>query len=57
VVAAVVVVERGETALLSALTPGERRTLADLLRKLVLEAETPAGGSPAPYGADDTGRR
>ncbi|MFG2040341.1 MarR family winged helix-turn-helix transcriptional regulator [Dactylosporangium sp. NPDC048998] len=31
--------ERGESALLSALSPAERRTLADLLRKLVLAAE------------------
>lgn len=35
--------ERGETALLSVLTPAERQTLADLLRKLVLAAEAPAG--------------
>jgi DNA-binding MarR family transcriptional regulator len=30
---------RGEAALLAALTPAERRTLADLLRKLVLRAQ------------------
>ncbi|MCY1141199.1 MarR family transcriptional regulator [Actinoplanes sp. Pm04-4] len=29
---------RGEAALLATLTPGERQTLADLLRKLVLQA-------------------
>lgn len=34
--------ERGEAALLSALSPRQRRTLADLLRKLVLAAEDPA---------------
>jgi DNA-binding MarR family transcriptional regulator len=32
--------EAGELALLSALTPAERRTLADLLRKLVVAAES-----------------
>ncbi|WP_405952479.1 MarR family transcriptional regulator [Streptomyces prunicolor] len=32
--------EAGEIALLAALTPAERRTLADLLRKLVLAAES-----------------
>ncbi|HTJ32841.1 MAG TPA: MarR family transcriptional regulator [Dactylosporangium sp.] len=31
--------ERGEQALLAALTPAERRQLADLLRKMVLAAE------------------
>jgi hypothetical protein len=32
--------EEGEIALLAALTPAERRTLADLLRKLVLAVES-----------------
>nr|WSY49536.1 hypothetical protein OG999_04810 [Streptomyces sp. NBC_00886] len=32
--------EAGELALLAALTPAERRTLADLLRKLVLAVES-----------------
>ncbi|MFJ9009595.1 winged helix DNA-binding protein [Streptomyces canus] len=32
--------EAGELALLSTLTPAERRTLADLLRKLVVAAES-----------------
>ncbi|GAA4258445.1 MarR family transcriptional regulator [Dactylosporangium darangshiense] len=35
--------ERGERALLAALTPAERQVLADLLRKMVLAAE---GGEP-----------
>jgi DNA-binding MarR family transcriptional regulator len=34
---------RGEARLLAALTPEERETLADLLRKVVLAAD-PAGG-------------
>ncbi|MFJ5303008.1 MarR family winged helix-turn-helix transcriptional regulator [Streptomyces sp. NPDC088350] len=33
--------EAGELVLLAALTPAERRTLADLLRKLVLSVESP----------------
>ncbi|MFF7047556.1 MarR family winged helix-turn-helix transcriptional regulator [Streptomyces griseorubiginosus] len=42
--------EEGELALLAALTPAERRTLADLLRKLVVatEAEPSASAPPAP---------
>jgi DNA-binding MarR family transcriptional regulator len=43
--------DAGESALLAALTEPERRTLSDLLRKLVLAAETEHGGpAPAPPG-------
>ncbi|MFF3576534.1 MarR family winged helix-turn-helix transcriptional regulator [Streptomyces mirabilis] len=37
--------DRGENALLAVLTPAEKRTLADLLRKLVVAAETAASAS------------
>jgi DNA-binding MarR family transcriptional regulator len=37
---------KGESVLLSTLRPAERRTLADLLRKMVLAAETGPGGPP-----------
>ncbi|MCX4451867.1 MarR family transcriptional regulator [Streptomyces sp. NBC_01340] len=37
--------DRGENALLSVLTPAEKRTLADLLRKLVVAADAAAGAS------------
>jgi DNA-binding MarR family transcriptional regulator len=37
--------DRGEHALLSVLTPAEKRTLADLLRKLVVAADAAAGAS------------
>ncbi|MFJ6198930.1 MarR family winged helix-turn-helix transcriptional regulator [Micromonospora sp. NPDC092111] len=51
--------ERGETALLSVLTEEERRTLADLLRKLVVAVESgPARAGPAegsPTGRHDPG--
>ncbi|MFF7640567.1 MarR family transcriptional regulator [Streptomyces canus] len=40
--------EAGELALLSALSPAERRTLADLLRKLVVAAESAPGGARRP---------
>ncbi|MEU0409579.1 MarR family winged helix-turn-helix transcriptional regulator [Streptomyces griseorubiginosus] len=39
--------EEGELALLAALTPAERLTLADLLRKIVVAAEA-GQGAPAP---------
>jgi len=45
--------EADETALLSALTEAERRTLADLLRKLVVAAESGPGG---PRRSRSTGR-
>ncbi|GHD59154.1 transcriptional regulator [Streptomyces mirabilis] len=37
--------DRGENALLAVLTPAEKRTLADLLRKLVVAAEAAASAS------------
>ena len=40
--------EEDELALLAALTPAERRTLADLLRKLVVAAEAKPGASAPP---------
>ncbi|MFJ9147799.1 MarR family winged helix-turn-helix transcriptional regulator [Streptomyces sp. NPDC102270] len=40
--------EAGELALLAALTPAERRTLADLLRKLVVTAESALDGPRRP---------
>ncbi|MGW7823049.1 MarR family winged helix-turn-helix transcriptional regulator [Streptomyces puniciscabiei] len=52
--------DAGEGALLSALTETERRTLADLLRTLVLAVEGEPGasspGSPAPRRSRSTGR-
>ncbi|MCX5007951.1 MarR family transcriptional regulator [Streptomyces sp. NBC_00638] len=42
--------DEGENALLAVLSPAERQTLAGLLRKLVVAAETGSDGiSPSPY--------
>ncbi|MGW1777708.1 MarR family winged helix-turn-helix transcriptional regulator [Streptomyces sp. NPDC002143] len=52
--------EAGESALLSALSAAERETLADLLRRLVLAAETgpdaTAPAPPAPRSSRSAGR-
>lgn len=47
--------EAGESALLSVLTADERRTLADLLRKLVVAVESGAAGAD-PAGEPDRDR-
>lgn len=51
----VVAEEEGELALLSALTPAERLTLADLLRKLVVTAESRTAGQTAPGRSGSAG--